>query len=224
MVQAHIRYLEENDIALILGEFFYQLRAALDATAYRSLVLQEGIDPPEKADSVEFPIYKDEDKFNRSPLIKSSLPQEVKDWLQSLQPFAFENSKDTEIRELGRRLKILHDCARKDRHRRLHVTMATITNLKTAFWHTPNLKIFDVQPIPINFLGGDTDFLSFKVVVIGDGDRHIKLATGVTIELAVEDINENVLFSMLEAAHELGYEEARVQLKHYVPAKMTVYA
>lgn len=196
-----LKYETENDLSLLIGEYFYQLRAALDAAMYRSMALQEGVADPLKADSVEFPIYTDRKRFDRSPVMKSSLPAEVKNWLRSIQPFAFENSNDSGDRELGRRLKILHDCARKDRHRRLHVTMATITNLETAFLHTPNLVISNIKPIPIDFLNGETDFLAFDVHVFEKGDTSIKLATGVTIEFAmaeIEGLAGNALLQELE--------------------------
>ncbi len=191
-----------NDIAILIGEFFYQLRAALDAAMYKSLVLQDGKDPPDGANRVEFPIYDDEKQFDKCLAMKSSLPQQFKDLLRSIQPFAGETTSEWGLKELGRRLEVLHDCARKDRHRRLHVVMASITKLRAAFECSPNVAISAVKPLPIDFLRGESEFLGFEAAFSSeDPTTFIRLRTGVTIELCISEIPGyagNELLSELE--------------------------
>jgi hypothetical protein len=185
--QVRVKRNDKNDFSLELGEFFYQLRASLDAVAYKAVILEMGIDPPQKEDNIEFPIYIDSKRFDKCPFIMlTQFPKMLRDWLESIQPYKFAHSPDPDIVELGRRLKVLHDCARKDRHRRLHVVVAGISSLKASFDCTPNVNISNVRPVPIDFLGDDVDFLTFDGVITDrTQDTRIRLRTDVTVELGM---------------------------------------
>ena len=78
----------ENDMALELGEFFYQLRAALDSLIYQASIYTEGVDPPSNKDKVEFPICIDEGKFNRNAVNRKPFPTKLRNRLLSIQPYA----------------------------------------------------------------------------------------------------------------------------------------
>ncbi len=131
----------KNDLALELGEFFYQLRAALDAAVYQAAIFAEGVDTPTKQDSIEFPIYIDSGKFNKNPINKPPFPEELRDWLESIQPYNTAKTANTNYSTLNGTLKLLHDCARKDRHRRLHVIAAVPIQLNCGFEITEPGKI-----------------------------------------------------------------------------------
>ena len=184
---------KDNDIGLELGEFFYQLRASLDGLAYEAMALATGCDPPPKVDRVEFPIYLDHDRFTECPFIKlTDFPKELTDWLESIQPYRIGLSPDPAINELGRRLRLLHDCARKDRHRKLHVVVAGITKMGVHVSHTPNITISNVHPIPINFLTNATDFLGFDADFIGVGRRSITVRVDGDIEFGIVEFPDHV--------------------------------
>jgi len=177
---------DDNDISLELGEYFYQLRAALDGVAFESMVLETAQDPPPRENSVEFPIYEKPDKFRNNPLIQT-IPPEAAKWIESIQPYSYASNPDADLRELGRLLTLLHNCARKDRHRRLHFIVAGAVALKTAFECEPGVKISNVKAVPIDFLGDDADFLTFDTTFTDVTQSGIRLKTALTIEFGLRE-------------------------------------
>jgi hypothetical protein len=179
----------ENDLALELGEFFYQLRAALDAVIYKAMEIESFPDLPAKEHSIEFPIYPtDSGKFESSPINKGPFPQELKDWLKSIQPYNAPHSSDSQIVEVGRRLKLLHDCARKDRHRRLHVIAAVPTSLQVDFDPSPGVVITHERPLIANFLENETEFFAFHATGFNQPGAKIELASGITLDISIGEI------------------------------------
>jgi hypothetical protein len=102
-------------LSLTLGEFLYQLRAALDNCLQAVAVIDSGESPPPQTDQLEWPICLDEDAWEGTRKRRlSSLHPELQDALRAIQPFQAKcpgwNS-----------LRLLHDMARLDRHRALHL-------------------------------------------------------------------------------------------------------
>jgi hypothetical protein len=192
--QVRVKRDDTNDFALELGEFFYQLRAALDGVAYQAVVLETGFDPPPRESSVEFPLYDDPKRFEKCPLMtETQLPIVVREWLESIQPYRFAQSSNPDTIELGRRLKILHDCARKDRHRKLHLVVAGISSLKASFECSPNVQISNVKPVPIDFLGDEVDFLTFDAVITDlSQDTLIRLKTDLLVEIGMVEFPDHI--------------------------------
>ena len=202
-VQVRVKKFDKNDFALELGEFFYQLRAALDAVAFRSAVLETGLDPPPKEGSIEFPLYEKPDRFEKCAFMTlTSFPPFLVDWLRSIQPYNYSKAADPDITELGRRLLVLHDCARKDRHRKLHLIVAGISELSTEFETSTNVRISNVRPVPINFFGDDVDFLTFDAATTDRSqDTFVRLRTDMTVELMMMEFPNHIgqnLISELE--------------------------
>jgi hypothetical protein len=110
------RVLPKNDLALELGEFFYQLRAALDGAVFKMAEIISAPNPPTDEEALYFPICRKESGFKNSGLYKGPFPQTVKDWFKSVQPCYAHSSSDPKIIEISRRLEVLNECARKDRH------------------------------------------------------------------------------------------------------------
>jgi hypothetical protein len=177
---------DDNDISLELGEFFYQLRAALDGVAFEAMVLETAQDPPPRESSVEFPIYEKPEKFWKNPLIQT-IPSDAAKWLESIQPYRYTSNSDADLRELGRLLQLLHNCARKDRHRRLHFIVAGAVELKTAFECDPGVSISNVKAVPIDFLGEESDFLTFDTTFTDVAQCGIRLKTALTIEFGLRE-------------------------------------
>jgi hypothetical protein len=53
-------------LALDLGEFLYQLRAALDACIHQAAILESGKDPHPDEKALEFPICVSSEEFKNS--------------------------------------------------------------------------------------------------------------------------------------------------------------
>ena len=105
------------ELSLVLGEFLYQLRGALDNCLYTVAVIDSGQSPPPNADLLEWPICLTPEKWRSNARRFAALSLEVRQALEAIQPYQAEQPGWSCLR-------ILHDLARVDRHRALHlVTM-----------------------------------------------------------------------------------------------------
>jgi hypothetical protein len=179
----------ENDIALEFGEFFYQLRAALDSLIYQALVYVEGVDPPTNGDKSEFPICIDKAKFNSNSVNRSPFPPELRDWLRSIQPYVVTDVSNPNY-ELARYLKLLHDCARLDRHRRLHLIGTAVFEVGAKFRASPEVTISAVEFIGANLFEEEAEFLRFSISgFMGTGEhRKIQLESQFGVQIAIKDL------------------------------------
>ena len=179
----------ENDMALELGEFFYQLRAALDAVVYQVSVMEQGCEPPAHEDRVEFPICHTPKGFDRNPINTDPFPQQARDWLETIQPYNTAKTVGTKYPTLNRRLEILHNCARKDRHRRLHMVAAVPTAIDWEFTITGPGHITYENPIQANFLEDECVFLEFGIEgVRSRSATNIKLESAISIEVSLNEV------------------------------------
>ena len=175
-----------NDFSLELGEFFYQLRAALDGAVYQATVIEHGSDPPPDENRIEFPLYPSPDKFNNSAANKGPLPNDFKSWFQSIQPYTVGKPPYAGDTLLAYRLKTLHDCARKDRHRRLHVLAVVPTEVNWEFEGLGDVVITSIHPLPANFLEDECEFLRFQTSA--PPPKGVKLKTDISVEIGVAEI------------------------------------
>jgi hypothetical protein len=180
--------LPENELAIEFGEMFYQLRAALDHLVYKASVLAEGVDPPSNENRVEFPICIDAAKFTRSTVNDPPFPNQLRDWIEEIQPYNAAKHTGTDLEYVVHALRILHDCARKDRHRRLHVVGAVATQFRWDFLLWPG-RLLSVQPLSMNLLEGNNEFLRIKVDgFIPGGNGKIQLNSELISEISIDEI------------------------------------
>jgi hypothetical protein len=179
----------ENDMALELGEFFYQLRAALDAAVYQVSVMEQGCEPPANENRVEFPICHSPKVFDRNPLNTDPFPQQLRDWIETIQPYNTAKTETMNYSTLNRKLEILHNCARKDRHRRLHLVAAVPTAIDWEFTITGPGRITYETPIQANFLEDECIFLEFGIEgVRSELATNIKLESAISIEVSLNEV------------------------------------
>lgn len=100
--------------SVILGEFLYDLRSAMDHVA-RQLVIANGRKPTGRS---EFPIFKDPGDFEgRSCPKTQGMHAEVKRVMEEMQPFRVLPENPTATTPW-----LIHDLCNKDKHRLLNVT------------------------------------------------------------------------------------------------------
>jgi hypothetical protein len=189
-VRAVPRISRENTLAIELGEFFYQLRAALDATVYQAALFVEATDPPADEDRLEFPIYAGEKRFKNSAVYIGKFPDDLKRWFESIQPYNAAKTADADTLLLIKYLRLIHDCARKDRHRQLHIVAAYPTRFACEFEYTPStLRIRSPRRLRVNLLESDEPFFFFDIEG-ADLTVHnkIKLKTTLQVEVSVDQI------------------------------------
>lgn len=178
----------ENEVALELGEFFYQLRAALDSLIYQTSIYSEGVDPPSNKNRVEFPICIDKEKFNSNPVNSSPFPHELRDWIFSIQPYVTRNIHNPN-HKLGHYLEILHDCARIDRHRRLHLVGTASFDVGVEFETSPEITISEIERVDGNVLESEAIFLTFRIEGMRPGKEYkIRLKSSFELHITIENL------------------------------------
>lgn len=141
-----------ESLSLDLGEMLYQLRAALDGCIYAAAILQSGQNPPPNEERLEFPLCSSPEEFKRAlwhvrPLKNSPRLMEI---IETVQPYRVPDIRpDQMVLNLNRTLGILHDLARKDRHRSLHVVGSWRSNMK------PHLMLPDGCELDYMLVTGD---------------------------------------------------------------------
>jgi len=104
-------------LSLLIGEFLYELRSALDNCLFEVAVLHSGKYPPPGAGVLQFPIYDDREAWERNLYRLKHLSDEHRTMLERIQPF---NAQRQDLNCLS----ILNRLARSDRHRTLHLVGA----------------------------------------------------------------------------------------------------
>ena len=100
-------------LRISLGVLVSQLRPALDNCLYAVAVIDSGASPPPGASSLEWPICIDQGAWKRNKSRYRYLSPQLQENLHAIQPFQAQFPG-------WNALRILHDLARTDRHRRLH--------------------------------------------------------------------------------------------------------
>ena len=186
---------DDELLSLELGEYFYQLRAALDALIWKAVWLTQGSEPPADANSLEFPIYMRKKKFDDAGIHKFPFPQELRDWLRTIQPYAIEKPVGDLEYGLASTLTVLHDCARKDRHRRLHVAAAIAKTVHYDFLDgfPEGVTIHLAEILPADFFKGKNAFLRVELApkngVMPKFQKHF--ATALQIDISVDEITNH---------------------------------
>lgn len=108
-----------SELSILIGEWLYNLRCALDYAVYATAIFDSGgQDPPPMHNQLEFPCCFDEDAYERNAYrLKHLKPEHRDDIIRFMQPYGHP---DPDTSALG----WLHKLARIDRHRRLTVMTA----------------------------------------------------------------------------------------------------
>lgn len=189
-LRAKAKNSRENSLAHELGEFFYNMRAALDSTVYQAAIFLEDTASPANADSLEFPICDTEKRFKKSRIDKRNFPPDLVSWIRSIQPYNAPNTTDPGTLDLMTHLLMLHNCARKDRHRLPHIVAAFPTHLSCRFSAIPpTIRVRNGQGIRVNFLESDDPFFFFEIHGADlTQNCNIKLESALKLEVSVDQI------------------------------------
>jgi hypothetical protein len=131
--------------------------------------------------------------------------------VESIQPYNAEKLIGLSDRWVSASLELLNDCARKDRHRRLHLVAAVPATHTGTIVLPPPATLTSIRSIPTNLLDGEGEFLQFTADGLITG-MDIDLEGKFTIEVSINEIpnvvGENVLKTliMIEGATKLVVE------------------
>jgi hypothetical protein len=173
--------------SLEFGEMVYQLRAALDGCVYDAAVLHCKQSPPPDEDYLEFPICPTSKQFKNAARSIAPLPKEVRDFIESVQPYKAPKTLEPKFMVLSfnRSLGILHDWARKDRHRKLHILGAWATKANPMVRVPSGASVKSIEVTGSGFLKDESEIAKFHIdgfhpgmkVNANDG-RQLEFPTG----------------------------------------------
>lgn len=108
-------------IAIDLGEWLYNLRAALDYTAYALAIFNTKSDPPPHESVIQFPICNSEASFRQNEYRIKPLSDQHRAWIEDMQPYA-NGSEPTHTA-----IYWVNHLSRIDRHRKLQIVGGHVT-------------------------------------------------------------------------------------------------
>ena len=108
------------ELALIFSEWLAALRAALDNALYALAAATSGQNPPPQAERVQYPVCSTPEEFKKQAKRLSMLPQHVIEALEKSQPYQSPYGPESNLTYW------IHELARKDRHRSLHVGLGRV--------------------------------------------------------------------------------------------------
>lgn len=154
-----------DELSLLLGEQLYQLRSALDVCLYQAAIYATKQDPPPDEDKLEFPITNDPKKWpdvvNRR---LSAFPISIQNAIERVQPYNDQSLPPQEmVKSINRSLGILHDLARKDRHRKLHVVGSWPIDLDPQFKLPEGVMVDLLHVLPPSVLREETVMVKFHL-------------------------------------------------------------
>jgi len=186
----HLEPVRKNwpeEMELELGEYLYQLRAALDGAIYASAVEDTASDPPPKASSLEFPICDQKKDWGGQTRKIALLNEGRRRFIELMQPFEEPNLEPKlRIGNFNRCLRFLNELARIDRHRRLHTFSTYVTGGKPQFRLPDNVSL---EVLELNVPGNIADESLAKFKLSG-WQRGMKLSANpnVDLELSLEEM------------------------------------
>jgi hypothetical protein len=166
--------IRSNQLSFVLGEFAYQLRAALDGLIWDTITYTQGSELPSNTkglNRLEFPLSptwkaKDVDKncFHGFPF-----PQDLIDWMKTIQPSTADKPIGHPDLGLQNTLVDIHNLARYDRHRRLRIVSMLPINQRVDILGTepPGGGAIEHEWLHCNPLDGKYEIMRMKIVCPG---------------------------------------------------------
>ena len=167
--------------SLEFGEMIYQLRAALDGCIYQAAILETNRNPPPDEDYLEFPICATPKNFKNARRCIAPLPKDVRAFIKSIQPY-----NAPKIVPLNRALGILHDWARKDRHRYLHVLGSWASKVSPQLRLPNGVSLASMVVTGSAFLKDESEIARFTLNGYIPG-MEIKANPNLAIDISVDE-------------------------------------
>ena len=156
----------EHDLALVLGEFFYQLRAALDCLAFTAVKLTDtnwATRTEAEQRRIYFPITDKVASYKELAAHLKTLPVPLLRWIHAVQPYLARESSDSRIQAIGQLLNLLNRFAMIDRHRKLGMIAAWGSEISMQFGFIPDARIEDMTGESCNLFDEEGVIARFRL-------------------------------------------------------------
>lgn len=151
-------------LPLVLGEFFYQLRAALDGAMWASYQKLGSSTGKLKEEALYFPLCKTSAGLKKATFNSIPLPNQLKSWIESIQPCNASNLPiGSEGERLARSLQLIDDIATKDRHRALQLIGTVISSNTALVEVSAPAAVTYIRNLEANPLEGQYEIAEFGV-------------------------------------------------------------
>lgn len=138
------------ELALIFSEWLAALRGALDNALYALAATTSGQNPPPRAERIQYPICSTPEDFKKQAKRLSTLPQHVVGALERSQPYQSPYGPESNLTYW------IHELARTDRHRSLHVGLGRVDEHRIRVAPPPGVTIhFDETVKPYSHIAGE---------------------------------------------------------------------
>jgi hypothetical protein len=135
------------DMALIFSEWLAALRAALDNSLYALAASISGQNPPPQADRIQYPICSTQEDFKKQAKRLTMLPNHVVEAIEKSQPYQSPYGPESNLTYW------IHELARKDRHRSLHIGLGRVDGHRIRVAVPPGVAIqFDETVKPYSHI------------------------------------------------------------------------
>lgn len=178
-----------TSLALQLGEFLYQLRAALDASVYRAAIIDSKTNPPPNEGQLLFPICTSPAEFKNASAKIRPLNKKRREIIEAVQPYLVPNiAPELIVHNINRNLGILHDWARKDRHRKLHIVGSFPASASPKIRGlTDGVTLEYMRVINPGFLENESQVAAFKLSGYMRGMRTMEANPDLMLEIAINE-------------------------------------
>jgi hypothetical protein len=120
------------ELGILIGEWLYNLRAALDNIIWATAAHVAGTIPPPKEHVLQYPIYDNEDAWTKNLYRLNSLADHHRQMLHQMQPY----NSDVDANYLG----WVNRLSRDDRHRRPNAMTSYIADLRPVVGLPPGTQ------------------------------------------------------------------------------------
>lgn len=108
------------ELSMIFSEWLAALRAALDNGLYAWVACVTGMNPPPKAERIQYPICSTTEQFRDQRKRLSGVPTDILDKIEMAQPYQSPYGPESNLTFW------IHELARTDRHRSAHVGLGRV--------------------------------------------------------------------------------------------------
>ncbi len=166
-------------LPILFGEYFYNLRAALDYVVYTTAIIDNGWrDPPPGKSVLQYPVCETPETWRNSAFHVQPLTARHRSWIELVQPYV--GGEDPKVRGIY----WLNHFARLDRHRELRIVGGYLAERNPIVRvKAPAVVAFDPMDGEV-FVEKDAVIASFTVTPWTQGDEvEANPQTGIDIEL-----------------------------------------